>query len=167
VTLAAACVWAAAGCAGDGPPPANTDSSFDSIQRTIFDVNCLSAGCHNSADRAADLVLEVGESYANLVNVVPDNPAASDAGLRRVAPGLPESSFLLIKLTGPDAEQGSRMPRGGPPLAANDIDRLRAWIAAGAPPPVNRAASPTPSPTGTESPTATPTATALATPSAF
>jgi hypothetical protein len=141
------------GCAGDGPAPSGTGSLFDNIQQTIFTPRCLSAGCHNGVDRQNNLVLEEGQSYANLVGVVPFNDAARAAGLQRVVPGQPDQSFLYIKLTLPGAsELGSPMPLIGGPLAPADIERVRAWILEGAP--------------GSTAPTQTPTATPLSTPTA-
>jgi len=158
------CICTLAACAGNGPPPAPTNSSFDSIQQTIFNVRCLNSGCHNVTDRAGDLVLDAGTSYAALIEVAPFNPAAHAAELRRVAPGNPEQSFLLIKLTGPGPAEGTRMPQSAAPLSEDDIARVRAWILAGAP----NSNLPTATATATASPTdsalPTPTVTASMTP---
>ena len=136
IALACTCVLSA--CAGEGPPPIPANSSLDSIQQGIFNVNCLLAGCHNATDRAGNMVLVEGQSYSNLVNVIPSNDAARLAGLLRVVPQDPARSFLLIKLTGGanlDPGYGSSMPKIGGPLSSADIDRIRSWILAGAPPP--------------------------------
>jgi hypothetical protein len=61
------------------------------------------------------------------------NPAAQAAGLLRVAPGDPNDSFLLRKLTGAvGGAEGSPMPFGGARLSRSSIDLVRRWIAAGA-----------------------------------
>jgi hypothetical protein len=165
LALVPACLAILAGCAGNGPPPPASTSSFEAIQRGIFDVHCVSAGCHNASDRADGLVLSEGDAYASLVGVVPANPAAASAGLRRVMPNQPDQSFLLIKLAVPGPGEGSQMPLGAPPMSAPDIESIRAWILAGAPgsdlptPP----ASLTPSATPTDTPLPTATATPLAT----
>lgn len=151
-----AALSAVSGCAGDGPPPGSAGSTFDVIQQTIFNPNCLGGGCHNTTDRANNLVLEPGQSFDNLVNVLSFDAAARAAGLLRVAPGNPDASFLFIKVTGPTPGQGTRMPQGAAPLSSDDIALIQEWILAGAPPP------------GTPTPSAPPTApaTATATPSA-
>ncbi len=151
------------GCAGAGPPPSGAGSSFDAIQQTIFNVSCVSGPCHSSTAQAGGLVLEEGQSYARLAGVLPSNAAARAAGLERVAPGNPERSFLLRKLTGPAAVEGSRMPQAAAPLSAADVERIRAWIVEGAPgpglPTPTFTATATPSETAQVSPTATATPT--------
>ncbi len=153
-----------AGCAGDGPPPpeSTASTSLDSIQRSIFNVHCLSAGCHNATDQQGGLILEAGQSHASLVDVISDNLAAKMEGLRRVVPGDPDQSFLVIKLILPGTNQfGGPMPLGMGQLSSADIERIREWITAGAldssiP---TATASATPSGTDTPTPTDTPTAT--------
>ena len=160
------------GCAGNGPPPAGSGSQFDQLQSNIFDQHCLSAGCHNSQAQAGALDLSAGVSYGQLVNVLPNNPAALSAGLLRVVPFDPTTSFLLIKLTGPGPGEGGRMPLGMDPLSPSDIEEVQAWIVAGAPPGGTVAPTPTPtvpptpSPTPSPADTATPVATVTGTPPA-
>ena len=54
----------------------------------------------------------------------------------RVAPGDPDGSLLVWKLAGKDAEGhrvcGDRMPLGWSALSDAELDRVRAWIEAGA-----------------------------------
>ena len=162
--VALACIGFLSACAGEGPPPSSVDSGFDAIQRSIFNVSCLLAGCHNSTDRSGNMVLEEGQAYSNLVNVSPAKIQARAAGLLRVAPGDPARSFLLIKLIGGstsavggfDPRYGSPMPKTGGPLSSADIDQIRSWILAGAPPgntPAATAPESTPTPTASPSPT--------------
>ena len=143
------------GCAGNGPVPAGAGSLFDDIQRTIFNVSCISAPCHSSTSQQGNLVLEEGVSYGYLVGVAPFNDVARAMGLERVVPGNADMSFLLIKLTNPGPGEGSPMPLGMPPLSAADIEKVRAWILSGAPGPGG--ATPTFSATATPSETPTPT----------
>ncbi len=121
--------------ASPSPTPTATSAvSLAIIQAMIFDATCTTAFCHDSQGMSGGLVLEAGQSYANLVGVEPTNPAALEAGLLRVDPGDPDNSFILIKLDDPSPEEGSRMPLGLPPLSASEVQLIRAWIAAGAPP---------------------------------
>ena len=164
LALAGCCLWI--GCAGNGPAPSDTSSapgdtapSFEDIQRTIFNVSCISGPCHNSTSQQGNLVLEEGVSYGRLVGVAPFNGAARAAGLERVVPGDADGSFLLIKLTGPSPPEGSRMPLGFPALSSTDIEKVRSWILAGAPAP----GGPTPTLSATSLPSATPSSTPTAT----
>jgi hypothetical protein len=182
ISLIAALALAAGGCAGDGPPTTatptpggaqtpGTGTTIDEVQRRIFDLRCLTAGCHNAADRGGDLVLEAGTSWSNLVDVDPNDPGAVQAGLLRVVPFQPDNSFLVIKLEGPTPGQGSRMPQGGPFLSDSDVQLVRQWIIDGALDSAGPTVTPQPTssatatPTPTETSTVTTTATTTATPS--
>src|SRR5262249_7661697 len=142
------------------------------IQTQIFNVSCLSGPCHNSATRAGNLVLETGQSYGNLVGVLPDNAVARADGLLRVTPSNPSQSFLMIKITAPAPGEGSPMPLGAARLPPASTSRSAAGTRAGAPgpsaatppasaPPPAPATEPPPSPPpATPSPPTTPTPTA-------
>jgi hypothetical protein len=56
--------------------------------------------------------------------------ATKDSGARAIVPGRPEESELLRRVSARDANE--RMPPEGPPLTAEQIDKLRRWISAGA-----------------------------------
>jgi len=169
--LALSGLYSMTGCAGNGPVPPGAVSAYDDIQQTIFNVSCVSAPCHSSTSQQGNLVLEEGVSYGNLVGVVPFNDVARAMGLERVVPGNTDMSFLLIKLTAPGLGEGSPMPLGMPPLSAANIDKVRAWILAGAPgpggptptfsatPTSSQTSPPTPSATDTVPPTLTSTPT--------
>ena len=55
--------------------------------------------------------------------------------LLRINPGFPEKSYLLQKLEQEKPLIGGQMPLGGPPLSREQIEIIRQWISAGAPPP--------------------------------
>lgn len=114
--------------------------TFERIQRQIFNQSCARGGCHDSQSFAADLVLDTGAAYGNLINKTPTTSAAFDAGWLRtdVVPdvsGSTETSFLYRKISGdlPDATYGERMPRGGRKLHKTLREIIRLWIEAGAP----------------------------------
>ena len=111
-------------------------SSFDRIQRQIFNQSCAVGGCHDSesASTAGGLLLEMGASYPGLVDVPPFNGAARAGGLLLVDTGDPENSFVLHKLEGTLAPGfGRRMPADGPRIAGHLRALIREWIASGAP----------------------------------
>lgn len=136
--VAVAALAAASGCGGTArsptepaPVPGTGQAlTFSQIQAGIFTPSCAKSGCHTSAAASGSLVLEAGQSYAQIVG----RPAQEEAQLDYVRPGNPEASYLLKKVRGDSDISGSRMPRDGPPfLTAQQIAGLAAWIQAGAP----------------------------------
>ena len=116
------------------PTPTGTPAlSFALIQTTIFNTTCATQFCHDASTKSGNLDLEAGVSYGQLVDVVPDNANARNAGLLRVDPGNAANSFLLVKVQGPPPGQGGRMPLGQPKLSDAQIALINQWIAAGAP----------------------------------
>jgi hypothetical protein len=107
--------------------------AFEDVQ-AIFTTSCAIATCHDTRSATGKLILAPGSSYEQLVGVEPDIFAAQALGFLRVDRGRPENSFLLVKLLGPPKAQGSRMPLGGDPLRADQIDLIRRWILEGAEP---------------------------------
>jgi hypothetical protein len=109
-------------CRRPPPPP-----SFATVQRKILDQSCSTFSCHGAA-RAGGLALG-DDAFANLVGVPPSNATARAAGLLRVAPGDPDRSFILKKLTGDlTAGEGDPMPQVGSRLPPASIDLIRRWI---------------------------------------
>lgn len=126
---------------GEGPTPTPTPVPTEiggellAIRDEIFAARCATASCHSSASQAGSLVLAGDDVYDQLVGHLAANPVARAAGVLRVAPGRADESFLVRKLAGDlDAGEGSRMPLAAAPLPDVEIERIRAWIAAGAPP---------------------------------
>jgi mono/diheme cytochrome c family protein len=108
-----------------GPAPA---SEFQRIQDTIFTPICTQ--CHIGANAPQGMRLDAANSYAMIVGVA-SNEVPS---LMRINPGNPDASYLVQKIQG-NAAQGVRMPANGPPyLSQEQIDLVRSWVAAGAPP---------------------------------
>jgi hypothetical protein len=107
------------------PPPAGASFGpvFSQIQAGLFD-GCASA-CHSGANPPGGLDLSANASYMMLVGM----PGSADPNVERVAPGQPDSSYLVQKLEGINADpphpSGSEVPQA-------DIDSIRVWIADGA-----------------------------------
>lgn len=103
------------------------------LQDDIFTPKCASVSCHAaSANSLAPMSLEPGESYRNLVGV----PSTQVPSLRRVEPGDPARSYLMLKLRGAASGVGgapSRMPLGKPSLTEEELQNLESWIHRGAP----------------------------------
>ncbi len=135
----------AADTVGGCDPQTLFGGTFDRIQKEIFNESCAVSGCHDSQSHQNNLILEVGASYTNLINVAPTNGAALEAGWLRVTPGDSSKSYLYHKVTGdlPDPSYGVRMPhkqpanavppKPGRKLNSTLIDIIQLWIDAGAP----------------------------------
>jgi hypothetical protein len=114
-------------------------STYDRIQRQIFDQSCAVSGCHDSQTHQKDLILESGAALTNLINVTPMNAAAAAAGWKRITQidldhGDPDTSYIVHKVDGdlPDASFGPRMPFGRPKLNGTLRDIIRLWVLDGA-----------------------------------
>ena len=97
----------------------------DEIQ-SIFTRSCARANCHIGAG-AANLSLEAGRSFAELVN----QPSTQVSDLL-VAPGDLDRSYLYEKVASAAPRAGERMPIGNA-LDPLDVEAIRSWIAGGAP----------------------------------
>jgi hypothetical protein len=117
-------------------------STYDRVQRQIFDQSCAVSGCHdsNSFTNSGNLLLEASAFPGNLINHTPTNANAAALGWKRVTQtnsmtGDPAASYIVYKLNGdfPGAGFGDRMPKGRPKLDATLINVITLWIQAGAP----------------------------------
>lgn len=140
------------GCSGDGstlgpdgtpattsaeggntnPPPDTSGTAPPAItlaqlSQEIFTPRCARSGCHSGASPAAGMSLAVDRIAGQIINV------SSSTGMKRIDPGNPEGSYLLKKLRGDADINGSQMPLTGGLLTAEQIEKIRAWIEAGAP----------------------------------
>ncbi|MFN8644961.1 MAG: DUF4215 domain-containing protein, partial [Candidatus Binatia bacterium] len=107
-------------------------TTFDLIQKAIFDNHgCNADACHGSA-KAGGLDLRAGNAYASLVDVASDTVL----GARRVDPGSKDTSLLWINLAartlpGQVKAPLRGMPIGGAPLSEDELDALGIWIETG------------------------------------
>lgn len=117
-------------------------ADFDIIQDEILTPTCATSGCHRSSSDATfaqhGLILAAGQSYDQLVNQLPQNPAARASNYKLVTRGDAELSFLYHKITCTPSHHpvngnfGSQMPLGGQVLSKGQIEFIRRWINAGA-----------------------------------
>jgi len=98
------------------PVMAASTPSFKEDVAPILEKNCL--GCHSSSVHKSGLILE---SYSSLMK-----------GGRHGQPVLPHDAkgSLIIQMLEGDIDP--QMPANADPLPASDIDRIKAWINAGA-----------------------------------
>lgn len=130
---------ALAGCAGNGNGldasgnPTTPGSgggqltaTFQSIQENVFTPICTK--CHIGASAPQGLQLDAAHSFSLLVGVA----STEQPTVLRVAPGDPDSSYIIRKLQGTPGISGGQMPLGGPYLPQSTIDVIRQWITNGA-----------------------------------
>ena len=124
----AACVGTGLGVPDLEGEAGEVPKSYADIQTLIFDPLC--ATCHRGGAAPKGLSLEADRAIDQLVRV----PSAEAPSLMRVAPGQPDESYLVVKLTPSDARRvGARMPRTGPPYLSNpQVRAIRQWIRDGA-----------------------------------
>ena len=112
----------------DGDSDANgSDITLAQISEQIFAPKCV--GCHGGGSPAANMSLESGVVAAEIINVA----SSQNSDLKRVDPGNPDSSYLLIKLRADEGMVSQQMPLGGGALSDEQIEMVRKWIAGGAP----------------------------------
>ncbi len=109
------------------PPPPST---FDLIQRGIFEQHgCTASYCHGDSAQAG-LDLRAPDAYDSLLR--PGDPE-NDV----VVPGHPEESLLWLKLAAKTLRlrgvPGAPMPIGRLPISPDELQGVQLWIAAGAP----------------------------------
>jgi hypothetical protein len=116
--------------ASPAPMPGRT-VSFASEVQPILTTSCTYSLCHDRESPAATLNLEAGAAYGSLVGV---NAMDSCTSWKRVAPGQPDASYIVMKLAGSGACFANlRMPKNEPALSAAQQQLIRDWIANGAP----------------------------------
>jgi hypothetical protein len=125
---------------GGCDPQVLFDSTYDRIQKQVFNQSCALSSCHDSQSQTGGLLLETGASHASLINQDPTNGAAFAATWKRVTQinpslGDPATSYLFRKIMGdlPSDAYGERMPFGRPKLPGVLIDLIETWIENGAP----------------------------------
>lgn len=109
------------GGSGGAPPAAPT---FAEVYNDVLHAHgCAGSYCHAGEGAQA--------TYSDLVG----KPATGMGceGQVLVVPGDPEHSLVYLKVTMTQPPCGKQMPMGGAPLPADQVEMLRAWIAAGAP----------------------------------
>jgi len=103
------------------------EPTLSSIQEHVFTPTCAVSGCH-APPAQLDLDLSPGNAHASLVGVA----SVEQPSRNRVTPGDAVESYLYMKVTGDPRISGDRMPAGGAPLSAGEIEAIRAWIEDGA-----------------------------------
>jgi len=111
------------------PPPPPPVVTLAQLQTTIFTPIC--SGCHTGGGGALPASMNLSNAAATFAALV-GVPSVEQGTLQRVKPADPDNSYIVRKLEGAASITGSRMPLGGPFLDQPTIDKVRAWITAGA-----------------------------------
>jgi Planctomycete cytochrome C len=110
---------------GAGSVQANSGAASDSFYakqiHPLLDKNCVS--CHGESSVKGGLRLD---SYQSLMKGGEEGPV--------ILPGAPDKSLLLQRVTLPSDHKKFMPAEGKPPLKAEEIVLLKAWIAQGASP---------------------------------
>jgi len=122
----------------DGPTPeptaspAPSDATFTSIYDDIFvGAGCATGSCHGA--NAGELSFASRQvAYDELVGVGAQGVVCAPTGMLRVDPGNPGGSLLMDKIASEEPSCGDGMPISGM-LEPEQIERIRMWIARGAP----------------------------------
>ena len=130
--------------------PAGIQPTFDSINTSVFAKSCALSECHGAANaiNAGGLDLEtdpytallgtdgMGAPGNNIPGTMRNPRPPAPPVLRRVVPGDPDASYLVIKLSTTaraDPKYGSGMPYTAPgSVCPETLKAVRDWIQAGA-----------------------------------
>lgn len=134
----AALTLSACGSQGGSQPAPSADATaagpqtyFTTEIAPILMTNC--ATCHQTGAESGNISLLPANAIAMTVNVA----AIEAPKMMRIVPGMPDESYLIMKLEGthvPHGGSGSQMPFGAPPLSPDKIAKFRTWITDGAKP---------------------------------
>jgi hypothetical protein len=108
--------------------PITTTVTFSTDVMAIFNASCNN--CHTAGGPPAQLNLDPGVAYANIVGV----PATELGSMDRIEPGNPDASYLVNKLQDTHLSvggSGTVMPPSGG-LPQSTIDVMRTWVSEGA-----------------------------------
>jgi hypothetical protein len=90
----------------------------------IFGESCARAGCHSGPNPQQGMDLTRDQFYASIVDV----PSRERPELKRVDPGQPDSSYVVMKIEGHPDIVGTRMPFTGETLSEDEVQSIRTWI---------------------------------------
>ena len=90
----------------------------------LFGRSCARAGCHAAPFPQQGMDLSRDLFYASIV----DEPSQERPELKRVHPGQPEISYLVMKVKGAPGIKGVQMPLIGDKLTEEEINTIETWI---------------------------------------
>ena len=107
-----------------------TGDALDAVQE-IFDARCIL--CHSSGYENGRPVANLDLAEGNMPrNTIAARSGQLSDGTLLINPGRPDESYLVEKIAVDAPRQGSRMPRGMPPLSDEEIETIQHWVLGGA-----------------------------------
>lgn len=117
--------------APSGAAMASTDAEVSFKKDLVPLLKRRCAACHITGNEPGKMALVPKRAYEFIVDV----DSVEVAGMKRVAPGDPEASYLFHKIAGTHLDVGGsgvRMPFHQGPLPEKDIEAFKLWIQQGA-----------------------------------
>lgn len=108
-----------------------TAATYTSITTGLMVPRCATGACHGGANPVAFPPCDADRWYGAMVDV----ESQQAPGVKLIAPGAPENSYLVHKLRGTHAlvgGGGARMPIADAALDDSEQAAVEAWIANGA-----------------------------------
>jgi hypothetical protein len=99
-------------------------ADLESRVSEIFARSCTAAGCHSEPIAQMNMNLQPDQFYAATVGT----PSMERPQLMRVAPGSPETSYLMMKIKGDPSIIGVPMPFSGDRLTEAEVGLVEDWI---------------------------------------
>jgi len=109
---------------------ATTGETLAAVQ-AIFNARCLPCHSHDNEEGHPVANLDLAEGTMPRNTIAARSGQLSD-GTLLINPGRPDESYLVEKIAVDAPTRGSRMPRGMPPLSAEEIETIRSWVLGGA-----------------------------------
>lgn len=107
-----------------------TGETLHAVQ-AIFNARCLP--CHSSENEEGHPVANLDLAEGNMPrNTIAARSDQLSDGTLLINPGRPDESYIVEKIAVDEPRRGSRMPRGMPPLSAEEIESIRSWVLGGA-----------------------------------
>jgi mono/diheme cytochrome c family protein len=126
-----------AACSSEAPVPEAPKAAVQAASLYQEKIAPLFRGkcgtCHLTGTEAGNIQLTPDQAIAAIVDVA----SLEAPKYKRVAPGDPDSSYLVMKIEGTHIEHGgsgATMPFAASPLSAQEIADIRQWIKEGATP---------------------------------
>ena len=113
----------------DPTTTSTTDGGF-SFAADIYPIISGNCSCHVDGAPGGLAMPDADTAYGNLVDA-----DAGEAALKRIAPGMPDMSYMVHKIDGTHLDvggSGSAMPKGNPPLPLQENTDIKDWISEGA-----------------------------------